>query len=193
MNTHNVAATHLTAHLTEDQFADYTIGLSTPAMDLHIEQCATCRAEALAMQESIGAFATAGRAWSEQQPAPSAQNFRRRALLVQMRPVAAFAAAAVVVFAVTFSTHHPEVAQQHTAVTAPAPILQPATPVIADEAQPESIAREPAHKIFHAAPAEVTAIEVAQDNAMMAAIDAEITAPFAVAPDVGHAFNGQSQ
>lgn len=196
MNTHPVAATHLTAHLTEDhlteeQFADYVIGLSTEAMDLHVEQCAFCRAEVLGMQESIGTFASAGRAWSEMQPAPPAQHFRRRALLVQMRPVAAFAAAAAVVFAVTFSTHRQADAPQHIAMTTSVPAIPAPSPVV--DVQPEPVTATPVRRMGHTAPAShaATSEELAQDNAMMAAINAEITAPFAVAPDVGHSFTGQ--
>ena len=198
MNTHNVAATHLTAHLTEEQFADYVLGLSTEAMDLHIEQCAACRAEVLAVQDSIGTFASAGRAWSEAQPAQPAHNFRRRALLIQMRPVAGFAAAAALVFGVTFSTHrNAPVETQRATVTTSAPAVHTEDPVavpaaqaaVASDLQPEQIqqAVQPAPAVHHTS----TPAELAQDNAMMAAIDAEINTPFAVSPDVGHAFINQ--
>ncbi|MBS1815093.1 MAG: hypothetical protein JSS87_09495 [Acidobacteria bacterium] len=201
MNTHNVAATHLTAHLTEDQFADYVLGLSTEAMDIHIQQCAACRAEVLAVQDSIGAFASAGRAWSEAQPPSPTHNFRRRALLIQMRPVAGFAAAAAIVFGVTFSTHHnAQVEPQratiptttpaaHTLEPASEPTAQASLAAFAPEAQPDQMEQivQPASATHRPA----TPAELAQDNAMMAAIDAEINTPFAVSPDVGHAYISQ--
>lgn len=223
MNTNEtLAATHLTesAHLTEEQFSDYVVGLSTEAMDLHVEQCAACRAEVLRVQDAVSMFAEAGREWSTLRPAAmpaaeAARSIRRRSMWLTLRPVAGFAVAAVAVFSVTFSTHRAPAATSPVALATPheAPALAPVSPQIAASTRvPMPIRTAPtgvaivesavpiagtvAPESLISAPVtsrkQVTSdVEVAQDNALMAAIDAEIIAPYNVAADVSRPFRGQ--
>lgn len=224
MNTNQtLAATHLTEniHLTEEQFSDYIVGLSTEAMDLHVEQCSACRAEVLRVQDAVSMFAEAGREWSTVRPAAmpaaeAARSIRRRSMWITLRPVAGFAAAAVAIFTVTINAHRGPAATDHVAIATPhevpitasvqgpavishskiaAPAVLRSSPVAMMEPAP-SIADTVAPETLVAAPSirrgqGTSDAEVAQDNALMAAIDAEITAPYNVAPDVSRPFREQ--
>lgn len=219
-NLEQRAATHLSEqHLTEEQFSDFVLGLSTEAMDLHVEQCEACRAEALRVQDAVGMFAEAGREWSTLHPAmpaaEAARSIRRRSLWLSLRPAAGFAAAAAVVFGVTISAHRAPSEPAHIALNNTHEVVTPmvaaenkaATPHVSSPAQiPASAgiatveASAPLSDVVTAPPVltapaaarerHASSDEVAQDNALMAAIDAEMSTPYTVA-DVSRPFHGQ--
>jgi hypothetical protein len=139
----------MTTHLTEAQFADYLIGLSTAATRSHLLQCATCRDEMESFGSAITSFNQTSLAWSRTQAA--ANPVQIHAAATPQPPRArhlpwgiGLAFAAVLAFAVALPVLHHHGAQTAVAVSAPA----------ADDSQ-----------------------GIREDNQMLAAIDEEISQP----------------
>jgi hypothetical protein len=56
-------------HLSNDQFSELILGAPSPASELHLAECAHCRAELEKFSSSVDLFSTTSLKWSEIQPA----------------------------------------------------------------------------------------------------------------------------
>lgn len=193
---------HPTTHLTEEQFNDAVLGLTPADIDEHLNACVECSAEAIRVRSSIAEFSAAATAWSDAQPSPSTARFRRRALMVQLRPVAGFAAAAALVIGVAIPVgHYQRSAANEIALASNAQVAAPsqaaagtgrAVLIGASHAQVAPHARS----VSHLQAKTVTSVstyteaqsapqpprdEIAYDNALMSTINAEINEPVYIA------------
>jgi hypothetical protein len=144
-------------HLTEEEFADYLIGLSTATVRTHLLECGACRDEMESFGASLASFNQSSLAWSREQAAAHPIHIEPKAVpQTTARPVwhAGWAAglAAVLVFAMVLT--HGRGTHIDTASNSPAAAITPA-------AQPQ----------------QEDAAVIADDNQMMTAIDAEISQP----------------
>ena len=191
-----------TTHLTEEQFNDAILGLAPDSVDEHLDACVECSAEASRVRSSIASFSAAATAWSDAQPSPSTARFRRHALMVQLRPVAGFAAAAALVIGVAIPVgHYQRSAANEIALASSAPAAALSqSPVRTDHVVLVEASR--VQSALHARPISRlqarTAVlvstytesqpaqqpprdEIAYDNALMSTINAEINEPVYIA------------
>jgi len=148
-----------TPHLTEEEFADYLLELSTASARAHLLECAQCRDEMESFGASLASFNQTSMAWSREQaaahpihiaPQPAAGRWPRP---YWQTGWAGLAAAAVLAFAV-------------------------ALPVVLHErASHSAVASNPAVESPGAAQPQEDASVIAEDNQMMTAIDAEVSQP----------------
>jgi len=144
-------------HLTEEEFSDYLLGLSTASTRTHLLECAHCREEMESFGVSLASFNQASLAWSREQAATHPIHIKAQPAAGRWpRPYwqagwAGLAAAAVLTFAVALP-----VALMHEHAAHPA-----------GASAPETIAAQP----------QEDAAVIADDNQMMTAIDAEISQP----------------
>ena len=154
-----------TQHLTEEEFADYLIGLSTPTVRTHLLECGACRDEMEGFGASLASFNQTSLAWSREQAAahpihiePQSAGSSRTGRRVWQSGWAASFAAAVLVFAVALpmvlTYGHGKFVDTASNSPAPAAVTTPAV-------QPQ----------------QEDAAVIADDNQMMTAIDAEISQP----------------
>jgi hypothetical protein len=146
-------------HLTEEEFSDYLLGLSTASTRTHLLECAHCREEMESFGTSLASFNQTSLAWSREQAAAHPIHIEAKPAAGRWpRPYwvsgwAGLAAAAVLAFAVAL----------------------PVTLMHEHAAHP-AIASNPAPEATTAQPQEDAAV-IADDNQMMTAIDAEISQP----------------
>lgn len=167
------------AHLTDEQFSDYVLGLASAEVEAHIAQCPPCYAEVAELKSSIATFSSASHMWSASQPAPSLGAMRRKALLYSMRPVAGFAMAVVAVISVAIPVGRSQREAARPAEVQTAAVAAPAAPQVteADDA-PIAVAPKPVHTarlVAASLPRESESVQ--QDNAIMSAISDEIASP----------------
>jgi predicted anti-sigma-YlaC factor YlaD len=55
------------AHLSSEQLAECVLGLPSPMVARHVQDCPACRAELVQVREALGGFRGAVRVWSEVQ------------------------------------------------------------------------------------------------------------------------------
>ena len=153
--------THQTHHLTEAEFADYLIGLSSASAHMHLLECAQCREEMESFGASMASFNQASMEWSREQAAAHPIHIETQAPGRRSTPRthwqtgwAGLAVAAVLAVAVALP-----MALMHEHAAHPAIAANPA-PQAAPAAQPQE-----------------DASVIAEDNQMMTAIDTEISQP----------------
>ena len=139
-------------HLTQDEFADCLLGTADPAVQAHAAACDTCRQEMESFGASMLAFNQASLAWGREHAAATdlAPGRRRVSASRAVFWPMGLAAAAALFFAVALPiamTHARHDAAQIAASTAPAPA------------------------------ATDNAVGIADDNQMLASINAEISQP----------------
>lgn len=181
--TLHFAATHLTQHLTEEEFTDSLLGLATQQVEDHLASCPKCRTEADELKGSISSFTTASRLWAQNQPLVHPRGLRMRAFWYSARPVAGVMAAAIAILGVAIPVgraHQADVPAELAMVHPPAVRLaaELATETLS-QSKPASV-EAPVHSVpHHAIVHEQGAVSesLAQDNALMAAVDAEIEQP----------------
>jgi hypothetical protein len=98
MNTIN------STHLSDEQFADYALGMAPGGAAAHLSQCSACTDELARFGALVNAFGAATLGWSESR---TPFSLRQQALKVSVRPrfaVASWALAVGLVFSVGLST-----------------------------------------------------------------------------------------
>jgi anti-sigma factor RsiW len=145
----------VTQHLTEEEFADYLLGLSSDATRTHLLECGACREEMESFGASLASFNQSSLAWSREQAAAQQMHIEVQTGARRAKPQfgwqAGWAAAAALVFAVALL--HGHAGHNTVASNQKAPVAAVAVTPVADSS------------------------EIAEDNQMMAAIDAEISRP----------------
>jgi hypothetical protein len=130
---HNVEQSHLTNHLTDEQFADLLLGANPAAVQDHLKACSACAEEADRIASAIGSFEQQTRLWAERRAAAShvLTSAPAPAFSWLRRPQAWTAAALAIVLAAGFGVaarnHDASVAQPQVARVQPAPAVSPST------------------------------------------------------------------
>lgn len=144
-----------TPHLTDDQFTDLLLGAVPPDVAAHLAVCARCEQEAAQVSGAIGSFEQQSRLWAERRAwstplhsaVPAPLRTRMQAGLRLPRASSAwYAAAASLVLALGIGLAHR---------AAPGPTLPAAA---------------------HQAAVDVTPSRLIEDNALLSAIDGELSA-----------------
>ena len=129
----NVEQSHLTNHLTDEQFADLLLGANPAAVQDHLKACSACAEEADRIAGAIGSFEQQTRLWAERRasaspiltPAPA------RAFAWLHRPqtwtAAVLAIALAAGFGVAARNHHAPDAQTQVAKVQTSPAVSPST------------------------------------------------------------------
>jgi len=146
------------AHLTDTQFTELLLGTIPPAVIAHLETCPQCAEEAQRVSGAIGSFAQQSRLWAERRAASRSARMPARQtplawLGIPVAPVAWIVATLALAAGLGIARRAERVA--------------PSTPSIA--------AVQPAPSRT-AAPATVTSATLKADNALLSAINGELSA-----------------
>jgi hypothetical protein len=128
-------------HLTNDQFSDLLIGAPGRDCELHLAECAYCRAELEKFSASVGLFSSTSLAWSETRPAAAAQAASRwQNMRWAYAPVgwALAVSVAIMVGVPAWRADHPAPAP-YSAVNSPASIEDSPADIARDNALLESV------------------------------------------------------
>lgn len=129
----NFNQSHLTNHLTDEQFADLLLGSNPSAVQQHLKTCFACAEEADRVAGAIGSFEQQTRLWAERRAATSpALTSSRESNFAWLRRPQAWTAAALAIalaagFGVAARNHHAPAAQTQVATAQPAPAVSPST------------------------------------------------------------------
>jgi len=150
----------VTQHLGEEEFADYLLGLSTAAVHAHLLECGECREEMESFGASLASFNQSSLAWSREQAAAQQIHIEAQAGTRKRKPQfvwqAGWAVAAAAVLVLAMALMHGHAGHSTVASNETAPVAAVAVAPVSDSAESN---------------------EIAEDNQMMAAIDAEISQP----------------
>jgi len=142
------------AHLTDAQFTDLLLGAIPPSVIAHLESCPQCAEEAQRVSCAIGSFAEQSRLWAERRAASRPAHASARATPLAWLGVPPIAwIAATVALAVGLGI------ARRASHSAP-----PTQPVAAVQSAPA------------VAPAAVTSATLKADNALLSAINGELSA-----------------
>jgi hypothetical protein len=129
----NFEQSHLTNHLTDEQFAELLLGANPAAVQAHLKSCSACADEADRVAGAIGNFEQQSRLWAERRasgtptlasaPAPAFAWLRRP----QAWTAAALAIALAAGFGVAARNHHAPVTSTQVANVQPSPAVSPST------------------------------------------------------------------
>jgi hypothetical protein len=129
----NFEQSHLTNHLTDEQFADLLLGANPAAVQAHLKACSACAEEADSVAGAIGSFELQTRVWAERRAAtsPILTPTSSPAFAWLHRPQAWTAAALAIALAAGFGiaarNHHAPAAQTQVAKVQPTPVVSPST------------------------------------------------------------------
>ena len=146
-----------TCHLTEEEVDELILGVAGPELQAHCAACAPCSSRVTAFSASLQPFRQASLAWSEARSNTFTRDLSGHKPTWRLTAPAARSVAATVILGlvagVTGGTH---VWPRQSASASAVALTQPAPRRFAPETRAQQIAR---------------------DNAMMQAIDAELTEP----------------
>jgi hypothetical protein len=144
------------AHLTDTQFTELLLGTIPPSVTAHLEACPQCAEEAQRVSGAIGSFAEQSRLWAERRAASRSARMPARQtplawLGIPVAPIAWVAAALALAAGLGIARR-----AEHSA--------PPTQPVAAVQSAPA------------VAPATVTSATLKADNALLSAINGELSA-----------------
>jgi hypothetical protein len=129
----NVEQSHLTNHLTDEQFADLLLGSNPAAVQAHLKACSACAEEADRVAGAIGSFEQQTRLWAERRAAatPVLTSAPSRAFPWLHRPQAWTGAALTLALAAGFGVaarnHHASESSTQNAKVQATPRVTPST------------------------------------------------------------------
>ncbi len=154
-------------HLTQDQLDEWLMGVASQELHMHCAQCVSCRDRVAALSESIQFYNQASFAWAEARSNTFTRDLSEHRPTWRVTASAARSVAVTLIFGLVASlssaTH---LWPAH--VTGPAP------------------------RAASAFAPDVRAQQIARDNAMLDAIDAELTQPESAPATLFHAGTGST-